>query len=186
MSLRSLCGLVSGLLVGALLGAAPALAQVETEVSDATGTTRIESTGMRALTNEQYDGSHAAFRAAYVDAPDAAPAWVLTVYGFADTTTSMSRSNRLRVQAGGRWVEPTRLTSKTRRVDGTLLEIKRAVFSRPAFEAIAGAQTVTITVGAARFATIHARLKDLRLILERVPRDGGAPRTASTDSSGGR
>ena len=178
-------GLASVLLAGLLLGTAPALAQIETEVSDVTGTKRIESSGMRSLHAAQYDGAHASFRAAHVDDPDDGTAWTLTVYGFTETETAVSRANQFLVEADGQLFEPTRLTSKTRRVDGTLLEIKRAAFSRSAFETIATAQTVTITVGAAQFTAIHSRRADLRRILERVP-DSTTPRTASTDSSGGR
>ena len=181
----ALRGLVCFLLVGLLLGAAPALAQVETEVSDVTGVKRIESSGMRSLHVEQYDGAHASFRAAHVDDPDDGTAWTLTVYGFTETETSVSRANQFLVEADGQLFEPTRLTSKTRRVDGTLLEIKRATFSRSAFETIATAQTVTLSIGSAQFTAIHSRRADLRRILERVP-DSTTPRTASTDSSGGR
>ena len=179
-----LCGLASLLLVG-LVGAGPARAQIETEVSDVTGTKRIESSGMRSLHAPQYDGSHASFRAAYVNDPDEGTTWTLTVYGFTDTETPVGRANQFLVEADGQLFEPARLTSKTREVDGTLLEIKRAAFSRSAFAAIAGAQTVTISIGPTQFTAIYARRADLRRILDRVP-NSTTPRTASTDSSGGR
>jgi len=177
-------GLAAALLVGLLLAPAAA-AQIETEVSTVTGTERIESADMRALHVEQYAGSHAAFRAAYVNDPDDGIAWTLSVYGFTETPTPMSEANDLRVTADGRAFTPTQLTSKTRRVDGTVLEIKRAVFPRSAFEAIATAEAVRLTIGGAQFSAIHARRSDLRRILEQVP-ENPTPRTASTDSSGGR
>jgi hypothetical protein len=178
-------GLASLLLVGGLVGAGPARAQIETEVSDVTGTKRIESRGMRSLHAPQYDGSHASFRAAYVNDPGEGTRWTLTVYGFTETTTPVGRANQFLVEADGQLFEPARLTSKTREVDGTLLEIKRAAFSRSAFAAIAGAQTVTISIGPTQFTAIHARRADLRRILDRVP-NSTTPPTASTDSSGGR
>jgi hypothetical protein len=86
------------------------------------------------------------------------------------------------VQADGTRLEPIRLESKTRPLDKGLLEIKRAVFTRSGFEQIATAQTVNISIGAAQFMAIHPRRKDLRLILDRVPK-GKGPQTASTNDS---
>jgi hypothetical protein len=174
---------VSVLLAGLfVVGTGFTHAQVKKEVSDITGIERIESDGMRSLYDETYAGSHASFRAEYVNHPEDGPAWALTVYGFTDDTTQVSRTNQLLVQADGQQIEPLRLTSKTRSINDALMEIKRAVFPRSGFERIATAQNVTISIGAAEFMAVRPRRKDLRLILDRVPSKQG-PQTASNDSS---
>lgn len=172
------------LLVGTLLGTGFAHAQVKKEVSDITGVERIESESMRSLYAETYAGDHASFRAEYVNDPDEGPSWVLSVYGFADEPTQMSRTNQFVVRADGQQLEPTRLASKTRTLNGTRMEIKRAVFARSGFEQIAMAQDVTIFIGSAEFLAVRPRREDLRLILNRVPAKG--PQTATSGSSDGR
>jgi hypothetical protein len=157
-------------------------AQVTKDVSDVTGVTRIESEGMRSLYDKTYGGDHASFRAEYVNDPDEGTAWALSFYGFTKDTTQVSRVNQFVVQADGARLEPVRLESKTRTVNGSLLEIKRAVFTRSGFEQIATAQDVTISIGSTQFVAVHPRRKDMRLILDRVPSKQG-PQTASTDSS---
>lgn len=175
--------LFSLLLAGALLGTSAAFAQITTETSDVTGVKRIESDGMRSLSVENYDGSHASFRAAYVNSPNEGISWVLSFYGFTDEKTQVSRTNKFRIQADGRQLEPVRLESKTRNIDGSLIEIKRATLPRSAFELIANAQNVEISVGSAQFSAIKPRREDLRLILEEVGGNAGPPPTASTDSA---
>lgn len=174
--------LISLLVVGIFFGTASTFAQVKKEVSDITGIERIESTGMRSLYDKKYDGHHASFRAEYVNHPDDGPSWALTVYGFTTDTTQVSRTNTLLVQADGQQFEPTRLESKSRTINQYLLEIKRAVFPRSAFETIASAQDVSLSIGSAQFVAIHPRRKDMRLILDRVPATS-SPQTASNDSS---
>jgi hypothetical protein len=174
---------LSVLLVGTLLvGPSLTFAQVETEVSEVTGVKRIESASMNPLHDETYAGSHASFRAEYVNDPDEGTSWILSFYGFTEKETEVSRTNQFVVQADGQQFEPTRLESKTRQVDGSLIEIKRATFPRPTFELIANAQMVNISIGGAQFSAIKPRREDMRLILERVP-DSNTPQTASNDSS---
>lgn len=177
-------GLVS-IMFGGLLFVPATMAQIEREVSEVTGVERIESADMRSLRVEQYEGSHASFRAAYVNDPDDGIAWEVSFYGFTDAATSVSETNAFRVQADGQSFEPTQLTSKTREVNGTMLEIKRAAFARSAFEAIATAESVTFSIGSAQFTAPHTRRSDMRRILDEAP-DEPTPRTASTDSSGDR
>ena len=169
------------LLACALLAPAPAAAQITTEVSETTDIKRIESKSMRSLHADSYAGSHASYRAAYVNDPDQGISWVISVYGFTSSKTQMSRANSFRVTADGRQFEPVRLESKTRSVDDRLLEIKRATFPRSAFTAIANAMNVTISIGGAQFSAIKPRREDLRLILREVPTDA-TPRTASSDA----
>jgi len=178
--MRLICSL---LLASVFLGISVSHAQVERDVSDITGVERIESESMRSLYDETYAGDHASFRAAYVHDPDEGASWILTVYGFTDDTTQVSRTTQFFVQADGRQISPIQLESKTRPLDGTLMEIKRAVFTRSDFEAIATAQDdVTISIGSAEFIAVRPRLKDLRLLLDRVPSSEN-PQTASNDSS---
>lgn len=171
-------------LAGALFGTAFSHAQVKKEVSDVTGVERIESERMRSLYDKSYTGKHASFRAEYVNDPDTGSSWVLAVYGFTNDTTEVSRTNQLFVQVDGRQLQPIRLESKIRSVNDALLEIKRAVFSRSDFEQIATAETVTISIGTAEFLAVRPRLKDLRLILDRVPSPDQS-QTAINDSSEG-
>ncbi|PQJ35084.1 hypothetical protein BSZ35_11180 [Salinibacter sp. 10B] len=173
------------LLLGALFGTGSSVAQVKSEVSEVTGVKRIESKSMRSLHSETYAGTHASFRAEYMNDPDEGPAWILSFYGFAKEKTQVSQTNQFRVTADGQQFEPRRLESKTRTVNNSLLEVKRAFFSRSAFQMIAEAQKVTISVGSAQFMAIRPRRSDMRQILDRVPEQDG-PQTASNDSSGSR
>lgn len=176
---------ISLLVIGIFFGTASTFAQVKKEVSDITGIERIESTSMRSLHDKQYEGHHASFRAEYVKHPSDGVSWALMVYGFTTDTTQVSAANTFRVQADGQQFEPTRLESKSRTVSSKLLEIKRAVFPRSAFETIATAQDVTISIGSAQFVAIHPRRNDMRLILDRVPAES-SPQTASNESSNDR
>lgn len=169
-------------LVGVLLGTGSVHAQVKQEVSDVTGVERIESENMRSLYDKRYAGDHASFRAEYVNDPDDGASWALTIYGFADDTTQVSRTNQLLVQADGQQIEPLRTESKTRTVNDALIEIKRAVFTRSGFEQIGRAQNVTLSIGSAEFMAVRPRREDLRLILDRVPLPEG-PQTATSGSS---
>lgn len=175
--------LISFLLAGILLGTSAAFAQITTETSEVTGIERIESEGMRSLTVNNYEGSHASFRAAYVNDPNEGISWVLSFYGFTEEKTQVSSTNKLYVQADGQRLEPVRLESKTRNLDGSLIEIKRATLPRSAFELIATASDVTISVGSAQFSAIKPRREDLRLILDKVGGSAGPPQTASSDSA---
>lgn len=169
---------ISLLLVGALLGPGAAFAQITTETSDVTGETRIESDGMRSLSVENYAGSHASFRAAYVNDPDKGISWVLSFYGFTKKKTQVSRTNKFRIQADGQQLKPVRLESKTRSLDGSLIEIKQATIPRSAFEMVANAENVTFSIGSAQFSAIKPRRQDLKLILNEVGGNAGPPQTA--------
>lgn len=170
------------LLAGALLGTGFTHAQVKKEVSEITEVKRLESESMRSLYDKTYTGSHASFRAEYANHPDEGTTWALMFYGFTKDTTQVSRTNQFLVTADGKQLEPIRLESKTRSVNNSLMEIKRAVFSRSGFDQIATAQNVTITIGSAEFMAVRPRREDMRLILDRVP-DQEGPQTASNDSS---
>lgn len=178
--------LVSLLLAVALLGTSVASAQITTDVSDVTDIKRIESDGMRSLTVNNYEGSHASFRVAYVNDPNQGISWVLSFYGFTDEKTQVSGTNTFRIQADGQQLEPIRLESKTRSLDGSLIEIKRATLPRSAFELIATASDVSISVGGAQFSAIKPRRQDMRLILDKVGGSAGPRQTASTDSADNR
>jgi len=178
---------ISLILAFALLGSGSiSFAQVKKEVSDITGVERLESEEMRSLYDEKYSGSHASFRAEYKNDPNDGASWLLTIYGFTDDTTSVTRSTDLLVTADGKQLQPLRLESKTRTVDGSLLEVKTAAFTRSTFEQIATAQKVTFSIGSAQFVAIHPRRKDMRLILDRVPSERGPQTASSSDSSDSR
>jgi hypothetical protein len=83
-------------------------------------------------------------------------------------------------------LEPSRIVSKTRALDGTLLETKQLFFSRPQFVQVARADSVTLTVGSLSFPIDRVLRTDLRLILDQV--FASDPRQASevepADTSG--
>lgn len=163
-----------------LLGTGPAAtAQIKTEVSDVTEMKRLVSEEMRTLVNETYGGSYATFRAEYKRTPDGEVSWTVSLYGFAEDRTALSTATTVRVQADGQSIEPINVESSTRRVDNSLLEIKRAAFTRPAFEQIATASSVTFSAGPTSFEATRPSRKDLRIILEQVPREG--PQTANSE-----
>ncbi len=164
-----------------LLGSGSTLAQqIDARASDVTGVTRLVSTEMRALHSPDYPGSHSTFRAEYEHDPPEEEQWVLSFYGFAEDTTDMSEARTVVVEADGQSLSPIQVESRTRQVDDLLLEIKRAVFTRPAFEQIATARSVVaITIGSYQFEAIYARREDMRLILDQVPRE--TPPTAEND-----
>ncbi len=175
----------SVLLIGALLGTGFTHAQIKKDVSEVTGVERLESESMRSLYDKKYNGSHASFRAEYAEDSDEETTWAFIFYGFTDDTTQVSRTNQFLVTADGKQLEPIRIESKTRSINNSLLEIKRAVFNRSGFEEIATAQRIEISVGSAQFMAVHSRREDMRLILDRVPAQEG-PQTASNDSSDNR
>lgn len=173
---------VSLVLVGILFGSSLTFAQVKEKVSEITGVQRVESEDMNPIYAEEYTGSHATLRAEYVNDPNDGTSWVLSFYGFADNPTEVSETNQFRVLADGQQFEPIRLESRTREINNSLIEIKRAAFTRAAFEDIAVAKDVTISIGPAEFLAIRPRREDMRLILDRVPAEE-VPSTASNDSS---
>lgn len=183
--MRFLVSVLSTVLVGAILGTGFTHAQIKKEVSEITSVERLESKSMRSLYDEAYAGTHASFRAEYAKDPEEGATWALTFYGFTKDTTQVSRTNQFLVKADGKQLQPIRLESKTRKISNSLMEIKRAVFTRSGFEQIATAQNVRISIGSAQFTAVRPRRKDMRLILDRVPAKK-RPQTASNDSSDSR
>lgn len=159
------------------------MAQIKEEMSDVTDSKRLVSEDMRPLVDETYNGSHATFRAEYEHSSDGDATWTVSLYGFADDTTAMSEASRVHVDADGQSLEPLRVTSRTRHVGDSVLEIKRADFTRPAFERIATAEWVTFSVGPAEFESTPPSRKDLRLILDQVSREGPPTASSEEDSS---
>jgi len=174
---------LSILLTLALLGAgSPALAQITKEVSDITGAERLVSKNMRNLITNSYPG-HGSFRAAYENPPEKDPVWRLSLFGFADDTTEMTASSDVTLTVDGQSVTPTGVESRTRELENSILETKDLTFTRSAFKQIATAESVEASIGSIQFELTHPLRKDLRLILDRVPK-GKGPQTASSDESG--
>lgn len=167
--------LVFGLLLAPFLGRA----QITKKVSEVTNTERFVSDDMRPLITESYPG-HASFRAEYERPADGAPSWILSFYGFAEEPTAMNEATRLRAQVDGQSITPTQLTSKVRRLDDSIIEIKHATFTRSDFQKIATAEDVSVSIGSARFELTRPLREDLRLILDRIPAKA-TPQTASSD-----
>jgi hypothetical protein len=164
-----------------LLGTGPALAQIKKEVSEITGATRLVSKSMRTLVSQSYPG-HGSFRAEYENPPNKAPIWTLSFFGFAKARTAMTAASTVQLQVDGQTITPLSVESRTREMEDSILEIKEATFTRASFEQIATAQNVTATVGSLSFEMTRPLRKDLRRILDRVPK-GKGPQTASTDDS---
>ena len=165
----------------ALLGTGPALGQIKKEVSQITESTRLVSKSMRDLVSSSYPG-HGSFRAAYENPPEKAPIWTLTFFGFAKEKTAMTAASSVRLQADGQTISPLDVESRTRTLDNSILEIKEATFTRADFATISTAKSVSATIGPMTFEMTRPLRKDLRLILDRVPK-GEGPQTASTNDS---
>ena len=158
-----------------------ALAQIQEKVSDITGAERLVSESMHPLVTRAYPG-HGSFRAEYVNHPEKGNIWRLSFFGFAKDTTKMATTSDVRMQVDGQMITPLRVTSKIRPLENSILEVKEATFSRSDFQKIATAADVTGFIGKARFEFTRPLRKDLRLILNRVPK-GKGPQTASTAES---
>jgi len=176
--MRYLLSLVLSL---ALLGTGPVLGQIKKEVSQITESTRLVSKSMRDLVGASYPG-HGSFRAAYENPPKKAPIWKLTFFGFAEEKTAMTAASSVRLQADGQTIRPLDVESRTRNLDNSILEIKETTFTRADFTTIATAKSVSATIGPMTFEMTRPLRKDLRLILDRVPK-GKGPQTASTNDS---
>ena len=168
-----------------LLAAPPSLAQVDKEVSEITGTVRLESAEMTTLYVEQYAGNYARSRAGYVKESDSDPVWSITFYGFASDTTEFSAATRVRLQADGQPLAPIRVESNTRPLNGSILEVKRTIIPRSTFEGLATADTARAQVGSARFRLTANLQSDMQSILKQADA-GQGPSTASSEDDGGR
>jgi hypothetical protein len=165
----------------ALLSSDPALAQIKEEISEVTGAERLVSKEMRSLVTISYPG-HGSFRAEYENPPEKDPVWRLSFYGFVEDTTAMTSAGDVRLTVDGQTITPQRIVSQTRTLDTSILEIKHTTFTRSAFRRIATATEVTASMGPIQFEFTRPLRKDLRLILDRVPKRKG-PQTASSDES---
>jgi hypothetical protein len=165
-----------------LLAPVSSFAQITDKVSDITGERRVMSKNLRDITIQSYPGNDAGILAKYeADSESGEETWSLGVYGFADSTTSMTAVQQITLEAGGEQVQPLQVEGKTRRMDdGTVVEIKTATFTRSIFARIARAESMTITIGAATFTASRRARRDMRTILETVPPPNARP-TASSD-----
>mgnify|MGYP006273862335 FL=1 len=158
----------------------PSHAQLKDEVSSITGTHRIASESLRDVLIRSYDGNDAGLRAAYESSDTDGESWILSLYGFADSPTGLASAN-VQLTVDGSPVRPLRMNGRTRAFNGSTLEIRSLVFSRPVFVQIAQGSTVKVTAGSAAFELSKYARRDMQRILDRVlPADGR--RTASSDS----
>jgi hypothetical protein len=171
--------LLSVVLIAVVL-VGPTRAQIEKKTSPVTETVRLVSTDMRSLAAPSSYPGHARFRAECELAADGAPAWWLSFYGFVDQTTALNAATTLRLSADGESITPRRIESQTRRLDDSVIEIKRAAFARSSYETLATAEVVTATIGGFKFTLARPLRKDLRLMLDRVPVDSAAGRADLT------
>lgn len=165
-----------------LLAPSSVLGQIEKKVSSVDETVRLVSTDMRALATASYPG-HASYRAEYEKPSDGEATWRLSFYGFTDDTTSMNAASEVRFQVDGQPVSPAGVTSESRLLNDQLLEIKHVDFSRSTFQQIATAEKVIASIGSFEFELLNPSRNDLRLILDRVPEDGGGPPVTDNGSN---
>jgi len=175
--------LMLSLLMLSLMVASPAAAQeISDEVSSYTDVRRVKSAELRDIRIESYPGTDAALKAEYVSRPSTQETtWSLAFYGFASEPTSMSSAQDVQIVADGSPLQPLRVESKSRTVDGDVIEIKTVFFSRPIFARIAAAETVEVTIGAATFTAPRNARIDMELILNAIPGKDGR-RTAANDN----
>jgi hypothetical protein len=98
----------------------------------------------------------------------------------------MTAVNQLTIKADGQQMQALRIETKTRQLDdGTVVEIKKAYFTRNIFSTLANASAMNVTIGSAKFSVPgHAR-EDMRLILDEVPPADARPTASSNGDSGG-
>lgn len=171
-------------LIAFLLAPLAAFAQVKDEVSDVTGVRRIVSEELRDVTIETYAGNDAAIAAEFESDPDDDDTtWVLAFYGFAESTTGMATASQVSLSVDGRPVQPLRVEGRVRRLDGSVVEIKKAYFTRPVFDRIGRATDVTASVGSATFDISKSARQDMRIILDMIAPER-TRRTASSTGNG--
>lgn len=154
--------------------------QIATTVDSVTGVRRIASDDLRPLPTRSYAGSHAAFRAVYEFTSNAEPRWELVLFGYASDTTDVSRATKVHLRTDSAQLVPNRIVSRSRAMQETLLEVKRLFLTREQFEQVAQTDSLTITIGAARFDVSHVLRTDMRLILDRV--SSSPPRRRATEA----
>ena len=166
-----------------VLSTSPVAAQVTDEVSSYTKVRRVKSDELQDIMIQKYPGDDAAVAAEYTSDPETEETtWTLTFYGFTNEPTSMSSAQQVLIEMDGQPVQPLRVESKSRTIDGDLIEMKTVFFSRPIFQRLASAESVKVTIGAAVFTMPERSRKDMQLILDKIPAEDGR-RTASSDGS---
>ena len=153
-----------------LLFVAPVFSQVTDEVSSYTDVRRVKSSELKDIAIKKYPGNDAAMMAEYESNPNAdEDVWALSFYGFTAEPTSVSNAQDVLIVVDGSPVQPLRVESKSRSIEGDMIEIKKAFFSRPIFQRIATAETMKVTIGAAVFEVSKRARNDMRLILDKIP-----------------
>lgn len=147
----------------------PTLAsRLSDERIEATGNRRIASQDLRDLAATSYSGERAGLQARVVDREEGRE-WVLAFYGFSDQPTGLANAQDVDLRADQAPVEPLRIEGTTRELDeDTTVEIKRMFFSESAFETLANALSVSVTIGSARFSVGWGARADMRLLLKEV------------------
>lgn len=182
--LSSSSRLLRSVLLLLLLGSVPAAtyAQLKNEVSSITGVHEIASESLRDVLIQAYEGSDVGLRAKYTLDQEGDAKWTVSLYGFADAPTGFATVPNVRLTADGIPMQPAEVKGKTRTMqDGSVLEVRTFVLSRPDFTQLAEAGVVEVTVGTARLELSEYTRRDMGLILKEVlPLNG--QRTASSDS----
>ena len=156
-------------LAGARREQPAALERLDTTQNEVTGTRRISSTDLRAVSATRYAGSRAGLHTAVRMPSKDQREWIVALYGFSDRATGLADASTIVLRADGKLVRPLHTTGSTRQLDdGTTVEITRMRVSRSAYRTLASALSVTATVGSARFALPWHTRHDLRLALQKA------------------
>ena len=161
---------------GAIASAEGESEHIEADRSERTGTQSIASTDLRSVIPLEYAGNSASVYAEARRPPEGEWTWMVALYGFADQPIGLADARTVTLTADRHSVEPYRVESSRRRLDDeTVVEILRMYVTRPAFETLAEALTVTATVGTARFSADWTARRDLRRILQEVSSHSSRP-----------
>ena len=175
------CRILPLVIAFALFWAPTSSAQITEEVSDITGEYRVAFEEMNDLWIDTYAGDYGAYMARYTSNPTTdRERWSLVFYGFTSSTTSMASASEVRVNIDNQGIRPLTVETRTRDLDGEIMEIVETHYSESVFARIANADDVQVLIGEETFRLPDR--EDMRLIVQAV---GNAPSpTASND--GGR
>lgn len=150
--------------------------RLDTTRSEVSDTRRVVSTDLRALPASQYAGSRAGLQTTMRRLPDGEREWIVSVYGFGETTTGLADAQPVTLRADEQSVESIRTTGSTRELDdGTIVEIMEMQLPRSGYETLAKSLRATVTIGSTSFSLPWEARRDLRLLLRRTPEEGSEP-----------
>ena len=141
----------------------------------------VKSSGMRPIFASAYDGNGAGLTASYKEIESGNDQWAITLHGVTDPdeqseeealSNTLADGHQMRLDVDGDFMQPLRVTSEREPLaNGQVAETRTGYFTESFFKRIAEAQSVVVTVGAARFALPYSMRHDLRLLLNEAGDD---------------